>query len=265
MSFSLSDRAAALRVLIFSLSLASLATAQQGPAGAPAQSSAPTATAAPASAPAATAPASASASASTSAPALASYTDLLKPALSNLYGTLADLKLEKWKNGNVRTEAEHDTASIVDDLNQKVPDLLKDADAAPARIDAAMPLARNFAALYDVSLRVLDAARIAAPADQAAKIQEALNGLAAANRALYDRLEQAAKAQQVQIGDLETRIKVQQEAAAHPLVAAAPPPPPCPVPAKKPAAKRKPATTAQSSGTSGTSGSGAAQPQKPQN
>jgi hypothetical protein len=232
-------RATALLSFAFSLSLAPLATAQ------------PAASSAPAAAPAAT-PAP--------APALASYSDLLKPSLSHLYGTLSDLNLEKWKNGNVRAEAEHDTASIVDDLNQKVPDLLKGADAAPTSLGAALPLARNFAAVYDVSLRVLDAARIAAPADQAAKIQDALNGLSAANRSLYDRLEQSAAAQETHIGDLETKVKAQQEAALHPVQVSTPPPPPCPA-VKKVAAKRKPAASQQQNNGS----SGSQQQQKPQN
>ena len=258
----LSLRAAALLFSAFSLPLTSLATAQSSTAT-PASGPPPT----PASTPASTAtPASAPAPPSV----LPSYTDVLKPSLAGLYATLAELKIDKWKGGSVRAEAEHDTASIVDDLNQKMPDLLKDADAAPTRIGAALPLARNFAALYDVSLRVLDAARIAAPADQAAKIQEAMNGLAAANRSLYDRLEQASKAQEAHVGDLETKIKVQQEAAAH-VVAAAPPPPVCPAPAaKKPAVKHKPAakpaqTTTQGSGSSGSGGSSSSTQPKPQN
>ncbi|MGA2250603.1 hypothetical protein [Terracidiphilus sp.] len=242
-------RAAALPFFAFALSLAPLATGQPDAA-------------APASVPA---PAGGPATATVPAPALASYTELLKPSLASLYATLADLKLDKWKSGNVRAEAEHDTASIVDDLNQKIPDLLKDADAAPTRTGAALPLARNFAALYDVSLRVLDAARIAAPADQAAKIQDAMNGLAAANRSLYDRLEQGSKAQEVRIGDLETKIKVQQEAAAH-AVPVAPPPPACPAPAaKKPAVKRKPVAKPATQQDSGSSGSGSSTQPKPQN
>ncbi|WP_058187552.1 hypothetical protein [Terracidiphilus gabretensis] len=241
-------RATALLFFAFALSLAPLVTGQTGPA-------------APASA-----PASAAASASPApAPALTSYTELLKPSLATLYATLADLKLDKWKGGNVRTEAEHDTASIVDDLNQKMPDLLKNADAAPTRIGAALPLAQNFAALYDVSLRVLDAARIAAPADQAAKIQDTMNGMAAANRSLYDRLEQASKVQETHIGDLETKIKVQQDAAAH-AVATAPPPPACPAPAaKKPAVKRKPAAKPAQPDSGSPSGSGSSAQPKPQN
>jgi hypothetical protein len=151
----------------------------------------------------------------------------------------------------------------VDDLNQKVPDLLKDADAAPTSLGAALPLARNFAAVYDVALRVLDASRIAAPADQAAKIQEALNGLSAANRSLYDRLEQSAAAQETHIGDLETKVKAQQQEAMHPVQVSAPPPPPCPA-VKKVVAKRKPAQSQQQG--SGSSGSGSSQQQpKPQN
>jgi hypothetical protein len=250
-------RAAALLVFASPLSLATLATAQPtstapGPGPASASTTAPTPAAAPAAAPE-----------SAPAPALASYSDLLKPSLSKLYGTLADLKLDKWKNGNVRAEAEHDTASIVDDLNQKVPDLMKDADAAPRRVGAALPLARNFAALYDVSLRVLDAARIAAPADQAVKIQEALNSLSAANRALYDRLEQAATAQESHIGDLETKIKAQQEAAMHPVQMTTPPPA-CPTPVKKAAVKRKPAAKPASTTTQGSGSSGGSTQQKPQ-
>src|SRR6201992_3946415 len=96
-------RATALLFSAFALSLVPLATGQ-------------TATAAPTSAPA---PVSGSATVPT--PALASYIDLLKPSLDRLYATLADLKLDKWKGGSVRAEAEHDTASIVDDLNQKIP------------------------------------------------------------------------------------------------------------------------------------------------
>jgi hypothetical protein len=239
-------RAAALLSFAFSLSLSPLAA--QPAASASASSPAP--------APAAAAP----------APALPTYTDLLKPSLASLYGTLSDLRIEKWKNGSVRAEAEHDTASIVDDLNEKVPALLKDADAEPTRVAAALPLARNFAAVYDVSLRVLDASRISAPADQAAKIQDALNSLAAANRALYERLEQTAAAQERHIGDLETKVKAQQEAALHPVQVSTAPPD-CPAPVKKPAVKRKPAakpaqTTKQGSSSS-SSGSGSST-QKPQ-
>lgn len=238
-------RTVALVFSAFALSLASLAMGQ-------------TATAAPVSAPA-------SVAASSTPPALASYTDLLKPSLASLYATLSDLKLEKWKNGNVRAEAEHDTASIIDDLNQKIPDLLKNADAAPTRIGAALPLARNFAALYDVSLRVLDAARISAPADQAAKIQDTMNGLAEANRKLYDRLEQSSQAQETHIGDLETKIKMQQEAAAH-AATVAPPPPACPAPpAKKPAVKRKPVAKPAQQNSGSSSGTGSSTQPKPQN
>ena len=247
-------RASALLFSTFSLSLVPFTMAQQVPATpASASTSAPVSTSAPAAA---------------AAPALSSYSDLLKPSLSKLYGTLADLKLDKWKNGSVRAEAEHDTASIVDDLNQKIPDLLKDADAAPTRTGAALPLMRNFAALYDVSLRVLDAARIAAPADQAAKIQDAMNSMATANHSLYDRMEQGTKAQEMHMGDLETKIKTQQETIAHAAQASAPAPE-CPAPsAKKPAVKRKPAakpTQATQQGSGNSSGTGSSTPPKPQN
>jgi hypothetical protein len=215
-----------------------------------------------------TAPASVSTPAPASAPApappLPTYTDLLKPSLSSLHDTLSTLRIDKWKNGSVRADADHDTRSILDDLNEKVPGLLKDADAAPNRVASALALTRNFAALYDVSLRVLDASRIAAPADQVAKIQDALNSLAAANRALYDRLEKAANVQETHIGDLETKLKAQQQAALHPAQVSTPPPD-CPAPPKKAAVKHKPTAKPAQTTNQGSSSSGSQQPPKPQN
>lgn len=141
------------------------------------------------------------------------YADLLQPSIQTLHDTVTGLRLEKWKGGNVREEAARDSSSILDDLDKTLPGLIHDADAAPLRVSSALPLWRNGNALYAVSLRVLDAARIAAPADQAAKMQDAVNILAGANKSLYDRIVSAAAAQETQIGNLDTQLKAQTEAA----------------------------------------------------
>lgn len=220
-------RASALLVFALSFSFAPFTAAQQAPANAP-QSAAPASAQAPAAAPA-------------PAPALPSYSDLLSPSLTSLHDTLTGLRIDKWQRGNVRADAGHDADSILSDLNDTLPGLLKDADAAPNSVAAALPLTRNFAALYDVSLRVLDAARIAAPADQVAQIQQALNTLAAANRALYDRLDKTATMQETQINDLATRFsdlatKFKAQQATLQRVST---PPPCPAPVKRAVRRRR--------------------------
>lgn len=248
-------RASALLVFALSFSFAPFATARQAPANAPpaapAVNQAPATTPAPAAAP---------------APALPSYSDLLNLPLANLHDTLTGLRIDKWQRGNVRADAQHDANSILSDLSDTLPGLLKNADAAPNSLAAALPLTRNFAALYDVSLRVLDAARIAAPSEQEAQIQEALNTLATADRALYDRLDKAAAMQETHIGDLQTRLGDLQTKfnAQQVALQRASTPPPCPAPVKraavrhrrrpaaKPAAKpAQPKPQQQNNGTSG--------------
>jgi len=142
--------------------------------------------------------------------------------------------MDKWKRGSVRDEAGADIGSVRSDLQNNLPPLLKDGDAAPGVLSKAIPVARNIDALYDVLLRVVEASRIAAPDDQANALRQTLAGLSSARLALYDKMQDSAAAQEKQVGDL--RATVQKQAA---FKCPAPPPAPvCPTPA--PAKKRKP-------------------------
>jgi hypothetical protein len=196
-----------------------------------------------------TAPVAANAPVSTDGPA---YADLLQPSLQSLHDTVMGLRFEKWKGGNVREEAGRDAGSIVTDVNQTLPGLIKDADAAPQRVGAALPLSQNVNALYAVALRVLDAARIAAPADQVSRLQDAANQLSAANKAVYERLANGAAAIETHSADLEARVKTMTVAAQAAQQAKTVPDCPAP-PVKRTVRKKKPAaksaTTQQQSGT----------------
>jgi hypothetical protein len=120
--------------------------------------------------------------------------------------------------------------------------LLKTADANPGATSKVLPVSHNINALYDVVLRVVNAARVTAPGDQFTALQGTLAGLERARHALEDRIQEVAAGQEKQIGDLQVALKAQAK-----LV------PVCPVvepaqapaaPAKKPTPrKRKPATT----------------------
>jgi len=168
---------------------------------------------------------------------------LIQPALDNVRATLSGTRLEKWKRGSVRDEAAADISSILGELDSNMPQLLRDADAAPDALSKALPASRHIDALYDTFLRVYDAARIAGPGDQVDQIQQSLKGLSAARRALDERMLATAQAQEKQVVDL--RATVQRQAAFKCPVAPPPPAPACPAapPAKKP--KKKPAPPAQ--------------------
>lgn len=163
----------------------------------------------------------------------------LQPSLDSLQQAVGGLQLEKWKKGSVRDEAAGNVSSIQRDLQATLPPLLVQADAAPETVSKMLPVERNINALYDVVLRVVDSARIAAPGDQFTALQNAMNGLEKARHALSDQMQDTAAAQEKQIGTLQVALKTQPV----PVCPVVPAPAPAPAPAKKPAVrKRKPAT-----------------------
>jgi hypothetical protein len=191
------------------------------------------------------------------APTAPTASSLLQPSLDAVRQTLGGLRVEKWKRGSVRDEANTDISSIVGDLQQRVPGLLKDADAAPGTLSKALQVSRHIDALYDVLLRVVEAGRMAAPDDQANQLRNALDNLEKARLALDDSMEQSAASQEKQLVDL--RVTVQKQAA---FKCAAPPPPPeCPKPPVKKPVRKKPAATGTTT-TPATTTPGAT-PQKP--
>ena len=161
---------------------------------------------------------------------------VLAPGLDAVQYTLNTVKTDKWKRGSVRDEAGADIGSIVSDIQVKLPPLLKDADGAPATASKMIPVARNVDALYDVLLRVVEAARMAAPDDQANALRQALGTLSTSRLAFYDKMLAATTAQEKATDDL--RITVQKQAA---FKCPVPPPvKPCPTPAAPKRAAKKP-------------------------
>jgi len=167
-----------------------------------------------------------------------SISSLLQGALDNAWQTVGSLQMEKWKRGPLREEASANIISIRHDVESTLPDLLKEADASPGAVSKVLPVSLNINALYDVLLRVVEGAQVAAPGDQFAALQSALTSLEKARHALNDQMQLEAGAQEKQIGDLKVALKTQPV----PVCPVAPPPPP-PAPAVKKATpkRRKPA------------------------
>jgi hypothetical protein len=190
--------------------------------------------AAPASKSPAPAAATPAASSALPAPQLFVTSAILGPSLDTVKQTLDSLRIDKWKRGSVRDEAGADIDSIQHDMKENLPPLLKDADAAQGTLSKVLPVSTHIDALYDVLLRVLEAARISAPTDQASAIRDALSGLSHARIALDDHILQRATAQEKQVNDLHGLVE-KQAALKCPALPATPActPPPAPKKAKK--------------------------------
>lgn len=168
------------------------------------------------------------------APAPVALSGLLRPSLNTVQQTLADLNTGRWKRGTVREEAEANINDLQREIQDLLPPVMAAADAAPDALSNTLPLSRHIDLLYDVLLRVVEAARVSGTGDDAAQLQQALIKLGTGRRALNDRLQETAAAQEKQIGDLRSALKAQVQAA-HTA-----PAPPAPVPCTPPSPARKP-------------------------
>ncbi len=140
---------------------------------------------------------------------------ILSPSLDQLRQSLTGLRLDKWKApGPVREDANSNIASITHDLDGTLPSLLQAADAAPGVVSKNLPVFRNIDALYDVLLRVVETADLAAPDNEAETLNKALGSLENARRSFGDAIESAAATQEQQMDVMRNQIRAQAAAAA---------------------------------------------------
>lgn len=150
---------------------------------------------------------------------------IMQPSLDAVLNATGDVRPERWKaSGAMRQETATNIDSIRRDLTNTLPPLLGAADRAPGSVAQILPAYRNIEALYDVLLRVTEMSRVSAPKEQAAALQQALNGLEGARRALGERMQAAAVAREQHVHDLETAARA---------AAAAPKPVAVPCPTEK--------------------------------
>ena len=140
---------------------------------------------------------------------------LLSPSLNQLRQSLGNLRIDKWKApGPVRQEASGNIGSITRDLDGTLPGLLATADAAPGTVSKNLPVFRNIDALYDVLLRVVETADLAAPENDTDSLHRALASLEDARRSLGDSIETAALSTEQQLNESRAQIRAQTTPAA---------------------------------------------------
>jgi phosphoketolase len=191
------------------------------------------------------------------APAAVTASSLLQPALTQAQTTLSAMKTDKWKKGSVRDEAGQNITALLHDLQSNIPPLMTAADAEPTALSRAVPLMKHLDAFYDVMLRVEEASRVSAPAEQVAALQQTMLDVNKARNAYDDQMQANAVTREKQVFDLQAQLRAQQDAAAQTKQTAAAAPSPC-----KPAApaKKKKRTTSSTSSSSGSSPTTTAKP-----
>jgi hypothetical protein len=167
----------------------------------------------------------------------------VQPALDQVRQTVSAMWVDKWKRGTVRDEARDNISAILRDLNTSLPPLLDTADASPGIPSKMLPVSRNIAALYDVLLRVVDAARISASPEELTSLEQALTSLGNARAALDDRLRVSVTALEKQEVDLRSRLQASEAAKCPTIPPAATPVRPKPAPARKAKSIPKPPAT----------------------
>ena len=174
---------------------------------------------------------------------------ILQPSLDTVQQALGEVKLDKWKRGSIRDEAGSDISEIQRDLQDNLPPLMKDADASQGTLSKVLPVSKHVDALYDVLLRVVEAARFSAPDDQATQIRQALTGLGSARLKLDDHIQERAAAQETQIHDLRGAAEKQAS-----FKCPAPPPTPvCTTPSPKKPKKKTTSTSTTNAPATGAS------------
>src|SRR5579862_9303612 len=107
----------------------------------------------------------------------AAPSDLLNHSLNEVNQTVGEVRLDKWKRGSVRDEADKNISAIQRDMKGTLPSLLKDADGAPASLSKVLPLSRNVDALYDVLVHLVEQSRVSGTSEDAGQLQQALGDL----------------------------------------------------------------------------------------
>ena len=171
--------------------------------------------------------------------------DILQRSLDEVKLTVGGVKLDKWKRGSVRDEAATNVDAIQRNMQGALPELLKDADAAPGTLSKVLPLSRNVDALYDVLVHLVEQSRISGPGDQAGQLQTAIADLEKARVTLDDQIQKTADAQEKQVVELRATVQKQEES----MKAAATPPPAPKCPAPPAPAKKKKHTASPSTAT----------------
>jgi hypothetical protein len=162
----------------------------------------------------------------------------LKQTTQSMQVDLAKMRIEKWKADNgSKKQTQANVESVNRNLQQGLPEIIAQLNAAPEDLAASFKLYRNLDALYDVFGSIVESAGAFGSKDEFQSLSNDMNGLETARRSFGERMQNLAGSKEAELSRLRGQLKAMQ---------AAPPPPPKKVivddtePPKKPT-KKKPA------------------------
>lgn len=120
------------------------------------------------------------------------------------------VNVDKWKAPKeVKSVAQDDISSILNDLTSILPGLLQTAQTSPGSFKPAFEVYRNVNAVYDVVLRVSQAAVFTGATEDATKLQSALADLSRTRNGLSNALATASDQRDTELAQLRTRVQPQ--------------------------------------------------------
>jgi hypothetical protein len=141
----------------------------------------------------------------------------IRSATDALRQTISSVNIGRWRASNdVKSISQDDLSSISNDLNSVLPGLLQTAQASPSSFKPFFEVYRNVNALYDVVLRVSQAALLTGASTDATSLQNVLNDLARARNDLSNSLAMASEQRDMELTQLRARVQASATSATPP-------------------------------------------------
>jgi hypothetical protein len=139
----------------------------------------------------------------------------LQQAAKSTQADLAGLRIEKWKtDSNSKRLAESNVESIRRNLQEALPAIIGELQAAPESLPATFKLYRNLDALYDVFTPIVESAGAFGSKDDFQSLDTDLSQLEKVRRSFADRLDVLASAKESELTRLRTEVQKAEAAAA---------------------------------------------------
>jgi hypothetical protein len=161
----------------------------------------------------------------------------LQQTSQQMQDDLSRLRIEKWKtDSGTKQQTSTDVESIQRNLQAALPGILSDLKNSPESTPVTFKLYRNLDALYDVTSSVVESAGAFGSRDEFESLNRDLESLEHSRHAFADRIDKIATAKETEIGQLRAALQTAR--------AETPPKKTVvddtePVPAKKPAPRKK--------------------------
>lgn len=132
----------------------------------------------------------------------------IQNAAESLRQVILSTNVDHWKAPKeIKSVSQDDISSILNDLTSVLPGLLRTAQASPASFKPAFEVYRNVNALYDVVLRVSQAAAFTGASEDAANLQAGLSNLSKARNDLSNSLAAVGDQRDLELAQLRSQLK----------------------------------------------------------